>query len=139
MRVSKTSELYDDQSLPSPILPSVSDIENANDAPTTVITPTLWQRVLVLMKRKTAKKVSTRPKQVKKVLLLSAYPIAYIILWLPGIANRLLEATGRKSPALQILQTSTTFVGFVNSVSFGGNEKIRAQFKKKLGRSEDSQ
>ncbi|KAK0197615.1 hypothetical protein F5146DRAFT_1156246 [Armillaria mellea] len=55
-------------------------------------------------------------KQLSKILLLNAYPIAYIVLWIPGLCNRLVEASGRTSRVLQIMQASTQFIGFANSV-----------------------
>ncbi|KKY21650.1 putative glucose receptor git3 [Diplodia seriata] len=43
-----------------------------------------------------------------RMLLLNAYPTAWVLLWLPGIANRLLEATGHTSiKALAVLQSSS--------------------------------
>lgn len=139
IRVSRSSDLYEHHSTPVSKRVATFDIENANGTSATVTRPALWQSIMFVAKRTTMKKPLTHPKEVKRVLLLTAYPICYIVLWLPGIANRLLEATGRQSSALQILQTSTTFVGFANSLSFGWNEKIRsrAMFQRKLSRSEN--
>ena len=75
---------------------------------------------------------SNRPKKIQRVLLLSVYPIAYIILWIPGIANRLSEAAGHPSPALQVLQSTTTYIGFANAITYGWNEKIASHFKKRF-------
>lgn len=63
----------------------------------------------------------------EKVLRLSKYLWIYILLWLPGLANRVAEATGYEIRALHILQASTAFIGFGHAVSFGWNE-IRHQF-----------
>lgn len=63
----------------------------------------------------------------EKVLRLSNYLWIYIILWLPGLANRIAEATGHEIRALHILQASTGFVGFGHAFSFGWNE-VRHQF-----------
>ncbi|KAK2601769.1 hypothetical protein QQS21_004653 [Conoideocrella luteorostrata] len=63
----------------------------------------------------------------KKVLLMNGYPIAYIILWIPGIANRLAESAGISSRWLQALQASTQFIGFVNALTYGMNEQMRRQ------------
>ncbi|EKD14704.1 hypothetical protein MBM_06915 [Drepanopeziza brunnea f. sp. 'multigermtubi' MB_m1] len=49
----------------------------------------------------------TREKQIYKLLLFNAYPIAYVLLWLPGLANRLAEMLGERSRELVILQGST--------------------------------
>ncbi|PBK58980.1 hypothetical protein ARMSODRAFT_1091003 [Armillaria solidipes] len=63
-------------------------------------------------------------KQISRMLLLNAYPIAYILLWIPGICNRLVEASGHSSRVLQIMQASTQFVGFANALTYGWNEGV---------------
>ncbi|CZR68659.1 uncharacterized protein PAC_18558 [Phialocephala subalpina] len=65
--------------------------------------------------------------EIRKTLLLNAYPIAYVILWIPGIANRVLELSGGQSRVLNILQSSTQFVGLANAVTYGYNEGIKRQ------------
>ena len=67
--------------------------------------------------------------EIQKAMLLTAYPMYYIILWIPGIANRLAEATGHPVRVLAILQASTKFIGFANAISFGWNE-IRDEFSR---------
>ncbi|GAB7345805.1 hypothetical protein MBLNU457_4066t2 [Dothideomycetes sp. NU457] len=59
-----------------------------------------------------------RQTQINRLMILKAYPILYIVLWLPGIANRIAEATGHPTRALQILQASTQFIGFADSVTY---------------------
>jgi hypothetical protein len=56
-----------------------------------------------------------REVHIQKLLLLNAYPIGYIILWLPGILNRFVELGGHTNKALQIAQASTQFVGLANA------------------------
>ncbi|CUS14709.1 unnamed protein product [Tuber aestivum] len=73
-------------------------------------------------------------KKVKKILLMRAYPTFYVILVIPGIVNRLVEAAGGSSRPLQLLQASTQFVGLANAITYGLNEKILAQLKRKFGR-----
>jgi hypothetical protein len=59
-------------------------------------------------------------RDVKRALLMNGYPIMYVILWIPGLTNRILEATGSNSSrVLAILQCSTQFIGFANSVTYG--------------------
>ncbi len=65
-----------------------------------------------------------RYKHISKILLLNAYPIAYIVLWIPGLCNRLAEASGHSSKVLQIMQASTQFVGFANALTYGWNENV---------------
>jgi len=57
-------------------------------------------------------------------MLLNAYPVFYILLWIPGIANRIAEATGHEVYILEVLQASTQLIGFANAVTFGWNERI---------------
>jgi hypothetical protein len=64
------------------------------------------------------KPVVTNP-YTRLVLLMTAYPIMYILLWIPGIANRIVEATGRTSLPLQYAQASTQLLGLIDSVIFG--------------------
>ena len=66
---------------------------------------------------------------VKRTLLLNAYPIAYILLWIPGIANRFAEASGHTSRALAIMQCSTQFVGLANAITYGINERVLEQLR----------
>ena len=61
--------------------------------------------------------IAAREAQIKKTLLLNAYPIAYVVLWLPGIANRIAEATGHPTVVLLIMQSTTQLVGLANAIS----------------------
>jgi hypothetical protein len=67
-----------------------------------------------------------RNKKIQRALLLNAYPIAYVLLWLPGLINRFVElSTGKSNFALQVLQSSTQFVGVANAITYGFNERVR--------------
>lgn len=68
-------------------------------------------------------------KEIRRMLLLNAYPILYIILWAPGMINRLVEASGHKSRVLTILQCSTQFIGLANAITYGFNEHLRKAVK----------
>ncbi|VUC23762.1 unnamed protein product [Clonostachys rosea] len=72
------------------------------------------------------------PPNVKKMLLMNGYPLAYIILWIPGIANRLAESVGQSPRWLKALQASTQYVGLVNSLTYGISEQMRQEVWKKL-------
>ncbi|KAG6219900.1 hypothetical protein E4U26_007041 [Claviceps purpurea] len=66
------------------------------------------------------------PPNVRRMLLMNGYPIAYILLWIPGMCNRLVESVNGSSPQwLTVLQASTQFVGFVNAVTYGYSEQMR--------------
>ncbi|VUC28821.1 unnamed protein product [Clonostachys rosea] len=66
------------------------------------------------------------PPKIQKMLLMNGYPIAYIILWIPGIANRLVESTHGSSPQwLSILQASTQFIGLINALTYGISEQMK--------------
>src|SRR6266550_7969504 len=71
-------------------------------------------------------------KAIQRTLLLNAYPLAYIILWIPGIVNRLIEATGRKSMVMQLLQATWQLVGLANALTYGWNEKVATQLRKRF-------
>ncbi|KAH6707519.1 hypothetical protein BKA61DRAFT_678917 [Leptodontidium sp. MPI-SDFR-AT-0119] len=66
----------------------------------------------------------SREIDIQKLLLLNAYPIGYIILWIPGIANRFVELSGHRVRGLAIAQASTQFVGLANALVYGYNERI---------------
>ncbi|KAL1620559.1 hypothetical protein SLS56_009585 [Neofusicoccum ribis] len=61
-------------------------------------------------------------KDVWRMVLLNMYPVTYLILWLPGIANRIAESTGNYNHALGILQSSTQYIGFANACVYGFKE-----------------
>ncbi|KAG8160789.1 hypothetical protein KVR01_009053 [Diaporthe batatas] len=67
-------------------------------------------------------------REIRRMLLLNAYPTLYVLLWVPGIVNRLMEATGRtpSNPrAVAALQSTSQFVGFANALTFGFNATMR--------------
>ncbi|KAL3418134.1 hypothetical protein PVAG01_09849 [Phlyctema vagabunda] len=74
----------------------------------------------------------SRQKSVEKAMLLHAYPIFYIILWIPGIAMRIAQVSGHSPYALQVMQASTQYIGFANAITFGWNERIGAQLRAKI-------
>lgn len=71
---------------------------------------------------------------IRRAFLLNAYPIMYIILWLPAIMNRISDASGHRSRALTIMQCSTQFVGLANAITYGLNEKVPARLRERFGR-----
>ncbi|OWP01765.1 hypothetical protein B2J93_3427 [Marssonina coronariae] len=56
-----------------------------------------------------------REKQILKLLFFNAYPIAYVLLWVPGFINRFVEYSGNSSRGLAIAQASTQYVGLANA------------------------
>jgi hypothetical protein len=68
-----------------------------------------------------------RYQAIRKMLLLNSYPMAYVILWIPGIANQVIEATGHESSVMQLLQASTQLVGLADALAYGWNEKAGTQ------------
>ena len=71
---------------------------------------------------------------VQRALLLNAYPVAYIILWLPAIANRLIEATGHSSTVMQFMQVTAQLIGLANALTYGWNEKVAKQLRERFSR-----
>lgn len=57
-------------------------------------------------------------REILKIMLLNMYPVTYLILWIPGIANRIAEATGHNIRALVILQSSTQYIGLANATVY---------------------
>ncbi|KAF8344516.1 hypothetical protein F5887DRAFT_970296 [Amanita rubescens] len=74
----------------------------------------------------------SRYQTIQRALLLNAYPLAYIILLLPGIANRLVEATGHSSVITQFMQATTQLVGLANALTYGWNERVAKQLKERF-------
>ncbi|KAK0654274.1 hypothetical protein DIS24_g5396 [Lasiodiplodia hormozganensis] len=64
-------------------------------------------------------------REIWRMLLLNAYPIMYVVLWLPGIVNRIAEATGHQWKWLQIMQCSTQYIGLANALTYGFKEHSR--------------
>ncbi|KAF2225290.1 G protein-coupled glucose receptor regulating Gpa2-domain-containing protein [Elsinoe ampelina] len=67
---------------------------------------------------------------VARIMILKAYPLGYIILWIPGIINRLIEASGHSSRVFAIAQASTQYIGFVNSLTYVLQAVITEKLKK---------
>ncbi|KAJ3541481.1 hypothetical protein NM208_g4592 [Fusarium decemcellulare] len=65
--------------------------------------------------------------EIKRMMLLNGYPIMYVILWAPGLVNRLMEASGNPNSKTTIaaLQASTQFVGLANALTYGFNHYLR--------------
>ncbi|KAK8191024.1 uncharacterized protein BKA78DRAFT_251343, partial [Phyllosticta capitalensis] len=66
-------------------------------------------------------------REVRRMLLLNAYPIMYIALWTPGITSRLAEAAlGHQVRWLAVAAASTQYVGLANAITYGWNEHFRS-------------
>jgi len=57
-------------------------------------------------------------REIWRILLLNMYPVTYLILWIPGIANRIAEGLGHNIRALTILQSSTQFIGLADATIY---------------------
>ncbi|KEY73088.1 hypothetical protein S7711_09586 [Stachybotrys chartarum IBT 7711] len=69
---------------------------------------------------------------IKKMMLMNGYPLAYIILWIPGIANRLAESVGQSPRWLSAMQASTQYIGLINALTYSLSEQMRRGVWKKL-------
>ncbi|KAF7510309.1 hypothetical protein GJ744_006805 [Endocarpon pusillum] len=69
---------------------------------------------------------------IQKILLLNGYPILYIVLWIPGMLNRLLESTAGSPDWLKALQSTTQFIGLANALTYGYNEQLRQRWRRWL-------
>ncbi|RYP68880.1 hypothetical protein DL769_005397 [Monosporascus sp. CRB-8-3] len=67
-------------------------------------------------------------RDVRRMLLLNGYPIMFVVLWIPGIINRIMEASGVTVSARvsASLQCPTQFVGLANAITYGLNQQWRA-------------
>jgi hypothetical protein len=72
------------------------------------------------------------PPNVRKMLLMNGYPVAYVILWIPGIANRLAESVGQSPRWLNALQATTQYIGLINALTYGMSEQMRRGVWKKI-------
>ncbi|KAK7548734.1 G protein-coupled glucose receptor regulating Gpa2-domain-containing protein [Phyllosticta citricarpa] len=63
-------------------------------------------------------------REVKRMMMLNAYPVLYVLLWIPGAVNRFVEASGSKVKWLAIAQSSTQYVGLANALTYGFNEHL---------------
>lgn len=73
-------------------------------------------------------------RDMKHWLLLSLFPLAYILVWIPGIANRMAELLGYQVDALTALQASTQLTGLVNALVYGFREHRGLHRRKSLVR-----
>ncbi|KAK0389891.1 hypothetical protein NLU13_3464 [Sarocladium strictum] len=72
------------------------------------------------------------PSVKKMLLLMNGYPMAYIILWIPGIANMLVESVGTSPRWLSSLQACTQYIGLANALTYGMSEQMRRGVWEKL-------
>lgn len=65
--------------------------------------------------------------EIKRMMLLNGYPFMYVLLWTPGLVNRLLEALGTpvSETTIAALNMSTQFIGFANAATYGFNHHLR--------------
>ncbi|KAF5679447.1 cyclic amp receptor 2 [Fusarium heterosporum] len=65
--------------------------------------------------------------EVKRMLLLNAYPFMYVILWAPGLINRVMEASGHSNSVAinAALQAPSQFIGLANALTYGFNHHLR--------------
>lgn len=77
---------------------------------------------------------STLDRDTNHWLVLSLFPLAYILVWIPGIANRLVELSGHQSDVLVMLQAMTQLTGFVNALVYGFREHKSLQKRRDQAR-----
>lgn len=96
------------------------------------MSPTMQNSVLKTAATHPTTRPRSRPeRQLRKMLLLNGYPILYILLWLPGIANRVVENFGPSPVWLQGLQATTQFMGFADVITYAYNEQLFQQVRKR--------
>lgn len=65
---------------------------------------------------------STLDHDTRHWLLLSLFPLAYILVWIPGMVNRFAELIGYEADWLIALQATTQLTGLVNALVYGVRE-----------------
>ncbi|PQE32822.1 glucose receptor git3 protein [Rutstroemia sp. NJR-2017a WRK4] len=82
------------------------------------------ERIVASGSQATEQRAKKFERDLRHMLLLNGYPIMYILLWLPGITNRIVETTGSTAVSartLGILQAPGQFVGFANAITYSVN------------------
>ncbi|OHE94061.1 hypothetical protein CORC01_10636 [Colletotrichum orchidophilum] len=112
------------QSRDFPVNPSLNNVDSRKTAPLAV-TATMVSDFPI---RTQTRKVE---REIKRMMLLNAYPIMYVVLWIPGLVNRLMEASGNSSQSrvLAALQSSSQFIGLANAITYGFNQHVRHKIK----------
>ena len=78
--------------------------------------------------------LSNRNKELRRFLLLNGYPVLWILLWIPGMANRACELTGRSPTWLTALQATTQLVGLANVLTYAWTEKFAERLRRRFGK-----
>lgn len=65
---------------------------------------------------------STLDHDTKHWLMLSLFPLAYILVWIPGMVNRFAELMGYQADWMIALQATTQLTGLVNALVYGFRE-----------------
>lgn len=70
-------------------------------------------------------------REIKRMLLLNAYPFMYVVLWIPGLVGRFMEAAGHppSTRTIAALQVSTQFIGCANALTYGFGHHLRNRLK----------
>ncbi|KAL2875595.1 hypothetical protein SGCOL_009212 [Colletotrichum sp. CLE4] len=112
------------QSRDFPVNPGINQVDSRKSAPQNV-TATMMSDFPI---RTQTRKVE---REIKRMMLLNAYPVMYVVLWIPGLVNRLMEASGNgsQSRVLAALQSSSQFIGLANAVTYGFNQHVRHRIK----------
>ncbi|KAK1714589.1 G protein-coupled glucose receptor regulating Gpa2-domain-containing protein [Colletotrichum acutatum] len=112
------------QSRDFPTNPTLNHVDSRKSAPQNV-TATMMSDFPI---RTQTRKVE---REIKRMMLLNAYPVMYVVLWIPGLVNRLMEASGNgsQSRVLAALQSSSQFIGLANAITYGFNQHVRHRIK----------
>lgn len=70
--------------------------------------------------------------EIRKTLLLNAYPLAYVVLWMPAVVGYFLQARGSAhgdTPAMNVLVGLSQYLGLANAITFAVHEVIRRKVR----------
>lgn len=69
-------------------------------------------------------------REIKRTLLLDAYPSIYVVLWMLGLVGRFMEAAGHlPSTRTSCFQVSTQAIGCANALTSGFRHHLRNRLK----------
>ncbi|TDZ37352.1 hypothetical protein C8035_v007038 [Colletotrichum spinosum] len=108
-----------------PLNPNIDPVPSKQATPPQNVTATMMSDFPI---RKQTRKVE---REIKRMMLLNAYPVMYVVLWIPGLVNRLMEASGHTSQSrvLAALQSSSQYIGLANAITYGFNQHVRHRIK----------
>lgn len=96
---------------------------------TFLLSRSTWSDSTTSQQSPSTRDVAKNDREIRRMLLLNAYPLAYFILSLPWMVNCFIEAQGHESQyqrAMHVLLGLPQYLGLVNAIIFLINEWLKA-------------